>query len=217
MRFGNLKIFVMMAALTAMPTELLGQSDTTVASSATGAGTQSSLRPGDLIRLRIWREPEISGDFPVDELGRVNFPLVGTMSVVTVSRETVHQRLLEAYKRSIENLSMDVIFLRRVAVVGAVRTPGLYPIDPTMTVGDALALAGGPTGDASDIHIRLVRSGNVVIDNIDAARLVSDLPIQRGDQIHIPQGFLARNPWIFGTLIQSLVTLTATIVTLSHR
>ena len=178
-----------------------------------------ALRPGDVIRLRIWREPDLSGDFPVDEYGRVNFPLIGTYPVADESRESLHQKLVAAFAKSVENLSMDVIFIRRVPVTGAVRSPGLFPIDPTMTVGDAVALAGGPTVDASRAKIFLMRSGKAVMSDVDPALLVSRLPIERGDQLYIPpqDGFLTRNPWVIGTVIQSLVTLTAAILTISRR
>lgn len=192
-------------------------------SQPTAAGVASiapyTLRPGDVIRLRIWREPDLSGDFPVDEYGKVNLPLVGTYSVLEESRESLHQKLLSAFGKSVENLSMDVVFIRRIPVVGAVRNPGLYSIDPTMTVSDALALAGGSTIEAKRMKITLMRSGAVVISDIDPASLVSQLPIAKGDQIYLPpqDGFFTRNPWVIGTAIQSFVTLAAAILTISTR
>jgi protein involved in polysaccharide export with SLBB domain len=178
-----------------------------------------TLRPGDVIRLRIWREPDLSGDFPIDEYGRVNLPLIGTYPVTRETRESLHQKLVSAFGKSVENLSMDVIFIRRVPVIGAVRTPGLYPIDPTMTVGDAVALAGGSTVEANKSKILLMRSGKTVIGDVDPALLVSQLPIQRGDQLYIPpqDGFFTRNPWVIGTAIQSFVALAAAIVTVTSR
>src|SRR5882762_9736702 len=112
-----------------------------------GAPLRYTLRPGDIVRLRIWREPDLSGDFPVDEFGRVNLPLVGTYPVESETRESLEKKLNAAYRGSVQNLSMDVIIFRRIPVVGAVRTPGLYPVEATMTVADAIALAGGSTLD----------------------------------------------------------------------
>ena len=174
-----------------------------------------TLRPGDLIKLRIWREPDLSGEFPVDEYGNVNFPLIGAVSVEHESRETLLRKLVSSYGKSLENLSMDVTFLRRIPVVGGVRTPGLYPIDPTMTVGDAVALAGGATAEARHAPIRLVRSSQIIIPDVDPALLVSELPLIKGDQFFIPpnDSFLDRNPWVIGTVIQSIITLTAAIIT----
>jgi polysaccharide export outer membrane protein len=181
--------------------------------------TQQKLRPGDIVRLRIWREPDLSGDFPVDENGQANFPLVGAFPVSAESRESLHHKLVAAYSKSVAALSMDVIFLRRIAVAGSVRTPGLYPTDPTMTVGDAIAMAGGANMDAQQEKIQLMRSGRVLIGDVDPALLISELPIQRGDQLYVPSGagFFQRNPWLIGTIIQSLVAVVATVVTISNK
>lgn len=190
-------------------------SQSRVADSVAQVGNNYALRPGDIIRLRIWREPDLSGDFPVDATGAVNLPLVGTYPVTRETRESLHDKLVSAYRKSVENLSMDVIFLRKLAIVGAVRTPGLYAVDPTTTtVGDAIAIAGGPTPDARRSLIEVRRSGRTFLPNVDAAALVSQLPIERGDQIFIPgdDSFIARNPWVIGTVIQSVVSIGVAIL-----
>ena len=198
----------------AVPTQLRAQSERSTASIVQPASY--TLRPGDVIRLRIWREPDLSGDFPVDEYGRVNLPLVGTYPVAGESRQSLQEKLVAAYRTSIQNLSMDVIFIRRVPVVGAVRTPGLYPIDATMTVSDALAAAGGFVADVRQFRVQLLRSGAVVIDNVDPAVLVSQLPIARGDQLYVPpqrEEFFTRNPWVIGTALQTVLA----VITLYRR
>src|SRR5712671_2818383 len=63
-----------------------------------------TLRPGDIVRLRIWREPDLSGDFPVDEFGHVNLPLVGTYPVANETRESLQAKLVAAYRASVQNL-----------------------------------------------------------------------------------------------------------------
>jgi polysaccharide export outer membrane protein len=188
-------------------------------SATSGAPTRYTLRPGDIVRLRIWREPDLSGDFPVDEFGRVNLPLVGTYPVESETRESLEKKLNAAYRGSVQNLSMDVIIFRRIPVVGAVRTPGLYPVEATMTVADAVALAGGSTLDADRTTITLMRSGKIIQKNVDPAMAVSQLAMNRGDQLYIPPqtGFFDRNPWALGTVVQSSVTIAIAIITLSRR
>lgn len=176
-----------------------------------------TLRSGDIVRLRIWREPDLSGDFPVDELGRVNLPLVGTYPVADETRESLHQKLVAAYRASVQNLSMDVIFLRRIPVIGAVRTPGLYPIDPTMTVADAVALAGGSMLSADRTSVALLRGGRVHEKNVNPAVTVSSLLMLPGDQLYVPpaSGLFDRNPWMASTIIQSIVTITVAAITIA--
>ena len=216
MRLISISSLALLSLLTVLPVRLAGQvQDDQSATHSRGY----VLRPGDIVRLRIWREPDLSGDFPVDELGRVNLPLVGTYPVQNETMESLHQKLVAAYKTSVQNLSMDVIFLRRVPVVGAVRTPGLYPIEPTMTVADAVAMAGGSILDADHTRIALMRGGRVLEESVDPSRPVSDLLTRPGDQLYVPpaSGFFARNPWFAGTLIQAAVTIAVAIVTIATR
>ena len=154
----------------------------------------------------------------MDEFGRVNLPLVGTYPVASETRESLEKKLVVAYRGSVQNLSMDVIFFRRIPVVGAVRTPGLYPVEATMTVADAIALAGGSILDADRTKIMLMRSGKIIQKNVDPAMPVSQLVTNPGDQLYIPPltGYFDRNPWVVGTIVQSAVTITIAIITLSR-
>jgi protein involved in polysaccharide export with SLBB domain len=144
---------------------------------------------------------------------------VGTYSVESETRESLEKKLNAAYRGSVQNLSMDVIIFRRIPVVGAVRTPGLYPVEATMTVADAVALAGGSTLDADRTTITLMRSGKIIQKNVDPAMAVSQLAMNRGDQLYVPPqaGFFDRNPWALGTVVQSSVTIAIAIITLSRR
>jgi polysaccharide export outer membrane protein len=212
-------IRLVLASSSLLSSSLLSQTPANASGSPGAPVSSYSLRPGDIVRLRIWREPDLSGDFPVDEFGRVNLPLVGTYVVVNENRESLSQKLVAAYKASVQNLSMDVIILRRIPVVGAVRTPGLYPVEATMTVADALAMAGGSTLEADQTSIALMRSGKVVIKEIDPALPVGKLATNPGDQLYVPPrtGYFERNPWALSALIQSTVTIAVAILTISTR
>src|SRR5690242_638645 len=145
------------------------------------------LRPGDLVRLRIWREPDLSGDFTVDPAGRVVLPKLGPIIVTRQSTDSLRTALIAAYQVYLNHPAIDVTFLRRIQVLGAVRNPGLYPIDPTMTLGDAVALAGGPTTDGSSSKVVLIRSGVTVSRNLSHGMRVADSQILSGDEIYVPE------------------------------
>ena len=116
------------------------------------------LRPGDVIRLRVWREPDFSGDFSVDESGVVVLPRLGALNVGREVPESLKATLTSEYRTFLTHSSIEVVFLRRVQITGAVQKPGLYQVDPVMTVGDALALAGGFKEFASVHKIVILRS-----------------------------------------------------------
>ncbi len=178
----------------------------------TGQATAQLLKPGDVIRLNIWREPEWSGVYRVDEAGIVVFPRVGEYAVLDETPESLRAKLLAAYRQYLRNPSMDVTVLRRVRIMGAIRTPGLYPVDPTITIADAIALAGGitPQGDPSKAYI--IRDGEVLTTTIEQTTLIADSPIRSGDQIFIPErSWLSRNSNVVTTALAGIISLTIAI------
>ena len=151
------------------------------------------LAPGDAIQLAFWREPQLGGDFPVDESGTVVLPLLGVRTVAQRSASELKRTLLEEYGQQIRNQEVRITLLRRVRILGAVKNPGLYRVDPTMTVVDALALAGGATEQGKLKGVRVYRDGKQVGSPLDLnARLLPQL--RSGDQIVVPErSWFARN------------------------
>ena len=172
------------------------------------------LRPGDIIKLSVWREPTITGEYVVDERGRVSLPFLGEIEVAGLQRDVVRDRIRNTFAASIQDLSMQLIFLRRVAVGGAVRTPGLYPADATMTVGDLVGLAGGSNSGQARWRVKWLRDGRVLDQNVSPARFLSGIDLQPGDQLLVPEpSWLSRN---IGIVISSVTTITVALV-ISNR
>jgi len=166
------------------------------------------LRLGDIVRLRIWREAEMSGDYPVNEDGDVVLPRVGAIPVAGVQPAEVKTRITQAFSRFLQNPSIEVTLLRRVQVLGAVRNPGLYPVDPTMTVSDALALAGGTTADGSPNRVVLIREGVRLPVKLEANTPIAGASIRSGDQIYVDQrSWLSRNTGVVTAAITGVVSL----------
>jgi polysaccharide export outer membrane protein len=175
---------------------------------ADGAAEEFPLRAGDLLRLRIWREPDLSGDFAVDETGTVVLPKIGPMRVTGESPDSLKAKVVSAYRQYLSHSAIEVMLLRRVQVLGAVRTPGLYSVDATMTLGDALALAGGATPTGNLDKLVLIRNGKRLPGRFSRNTKVVDSPLQSGDEIFVPEkGWLARDPRIFAAIVAASVTL----------
>jgi protein involved in polysaccharide export with SLBB domain len=172
------------------------------------------LRPGDVVRLRIWREPDMSGDFAVDESGMVVLPRVGPVRVTGEAPEKLRARLVSAFEAFLQHSSIEVKLLRRVQVLGAVRNPGLYPVDATMTVADALALAGGTTSDGHPHRVELIRGGKRVPVEITAQTPISATSIRSGDQLFVPErSWLSRNTGLVTAGITGGVSLIIALLT----
>jgi polysaccharide export outer membrane protein len=206
-------LVAILLAVLVIPRQGIAQSARSRAASAPDpasitSDSANSLHPGDLIRLRIWREPDLSGDFPVDPAGSVVLPKLGPVVVTRQAPDALRAKLIAAYQVYLNHPAIDVMFLHRVQVLGAVRNPGLYPVDPTMTLGDALALAGGVTTDGNPNKLALVRDGVKVYRNLSHGVRVADSHLRSGDQIFVPErSWISRNPGIVATFITASVSL----------
>lgn len=152
------------------------------------------LVPGDIVRLRIWREESMSGDYTVDVDGEVVLPRLGPWSVTARDPDAIRAELVEAYGRYLRTPSIEVTFLRRVAVSGAVQRPGVYHIDPTMTIRDALVQAGGATSVGRMDRIDLIRDGEVIQAQLRPDVQILQSPVRSGDELRVPErSWLSRN------------------------
>ena len=199
MRRILLLMFAAGACSTAAPT---AQTPTPTA----GAG----VRPGDVISVKVWREPDYSGDFSVDARGRVTLPVLGETVVQGRSAEAVSESLKTAFRRYLTNPSIEINVQRRIAVLGEVARPGLILADATISIGELIALAGGVTQFGNQRKIQLLRNNQVVISALGPGTVLQRSPVQSGDQIFVPQrSWLSRNGQIF---IYSAVSITGSII-----
>jgi polysaccharide export outer membrane protein len=182
---------------------------------APAIGAQArALQPGDALRIRVFRELELSGEFQINELGVVTLPRLGEIRILDWPIDSIRPRLQRQYAAYLREPTVEVAFLRRVTVFGSVMKPGLYPVDPTMTVQDALALAGGPTLDGMRDRVELIRGGTRVVQRLSVGTRLEQSSLQSGDQIFVPQrSWIARNTW----LVSSLIAAATTIIAFSSR
>jgi polysaccharide export outer membrane protein len=181
---------------------------------AQAGGVGDPLRPGDVMRLRIFLETDLSGDFAVDERGDVTLPRLGTVPISTWPADSIRPRLTRSFAEYLRDPVIEVTVLRRVAVTGSVLRPGLYPVDPSMTFSDALALAGGASPEGRRDRVELRQGTTTTLIMLDQATHIADLRLRSGDQLFVPQvGWLARNTWFISTLIGGVITVTTLIIT----
>ena len=168
------------------------------------------LRPGDALRVRIQDEPSWSGDFDVAEDGTVLLRPLGLVPVTGRPFAQVKDELLRAYQRELVNAAVTITPLVRIAVLGEVQRPGLLPVDPTLSLADVVAAAGGitPLGDRN--KVRLVREGRVITARLNPESDTRSLSLRSGDQI-----FVARRSWWAQNtpvLVGALGSVTAAVI-----
>lgn len=186
------------------------------AAQAASEESRNQLEPGDRIRLRIWREEAMSGEFSVDADGNVVFPRLGLRNVTGRDPTTLKNELLEEYARYLRTPAIEVTFLRRILVGGAVMAPGVYYVDPTMTVRNALLEAGGPTPIGRTDRIDLVRGGERLEARLEQDLPIVDSPIRSGDQLYVPErSWLSRNTNAAVGIGGALLSFVATMIILA--
>ncbi len=163
----------------------------------------TALRPGDVLRLKIWLEPDLSGDYAIDESGQAILPRLGPTQVTGIPANQLRDQLIERYRTYLNNPSIEITPLRRVSIIGAVQKPGIYPLEPSIKLGDAANIAGGGTTDSKRNHVELVRGSNRYSYDLRADPDKANVSLASGDQVYIPQrSWLSRNAtWFVSTLV----------------
>ena len=134
-----------------------------VDTSATQTGMERSvgvLRPGDALKIVVWREKELSGEYLIDARGLVQIPGLGDIVVAGLTPMEVKARLSEQLVlRGIISPEIAVQPVIRVSVLGEVRSPGLLSVEPGTNLIHLITLAGGPTERANMRAVRVIRAG----------------------------------------------------------
>lgn len=120
------------------------------------------LGSGDRVRVTVFGQPELTGEYAVDGGGQMSFPLVGQLRAGGMTASDLERALVD--KLSPEylknpSISVEVLTYRPFYIVGEVRTPGSYPFVSGMTVLNAVALAGGFTYRARESSFYVTRTG----------------------------------------------------------
>ena len=134
-----------------------------VDTTATQSGVERSvgvLRPGDALKIAVWREKELSGEYLIDARGLVQIPGLGDIIVAGLTPMEVKARLSEQLvRRGIIAPEISVQPVIRVSVLGEVRSPGLLSVEPGTNLIHLITLAGGPTERANMRSVRVIRAG----------------------------------------------------------
>ena len=120
---------------------------------------------GDVLRINVFTQEELSREVEVDSAGRITLPLVGDLPVVGRTLNEVEQMIFEAltpdYFRN-PVVSIEIINYRPFFIIGEVANPGSYPYVGGMTVITAVAIAGGFTYRAVEDEFVISRGGQQI-------------------------------------------------------
>ena len=172
------------------------------------------LRAGDVLRVAIWREPGLSGDFQLDESGYVTLPLLGRRRADATPWILLRDSIVVAFRRQVRAESITLTPLRRLYVLGAVLRPGVYVLDPTFGLEGAISLAGGAGLDGNLERVRILRGGKTIAERVSLTKSANEYDVRSGDQLFVDRrGWADRNSALLLTSFLTLAGLVATIAT----
>jgi polysaccharide biosynthesis/export protein len=147
------------------------------------------LGPNDRVRLKVYGEPDIAGEYEIDSNGQISVPLAGHIKAAGLTTKQLERSIASALSKGIvrdPRVNVEVALYRPYYILGEVKKSGEYPYRLGLTVMDAIASAGGFTYRANENKVYLRRSGagSEEIYALDAPILVFP-----GDNIRIPERF----------------------------
>lgn len=146
-----------------------------------------TLGSGDKVKITVYGEDDLGGEFAIDGTGHVQLPLVGQVKVVGLTLHqfaaTITTALQNGYLKD-PKVNVQVINYRPFYIIGEVNKPGEYPYENGLTVLRAVALAGGYTYRANDDKVYVRR-----VNEHDESRMPADsrTRIFPGDIVRIPE------------------------------
>ena len=128
------------------------------------------LRPGDAVKIAVFRDTELTGEYLIDSRGQLQIPGLGVIQAAGLDPDQLKTSIRQALiQLGTTNPQIAVQPLVRVSVLGEVRAPALYPVDPGISLIQLLTIAGGPTPNANLRRTRVVREGHVFEVDLESA------------------------------------------------
>lgn len=151
--------------------------------------TRYQLGSGDQVKVVVYGEEDLSGEFELDGTGIVAMPLIGPVNIggkdLTDAEALISEKLADGFLIN-PRVSIEILNYRPFYILGEVNEPGSYPYVSGMTVLNAIALASGFTYRASENKIEVTRKIDGVEQKFKIAITAAVLP---GDILRIPERF----------------------------
>lgn len=149
----------------------------------------------DILRVNVWREPDLSAIVVVRPDGKITLPMIGEIQAGGLTPETLGKSLTEAFSKYVNNPQV-LVFVQQVNskkyyIDGSVNRPGEYRLIAPTTVLEALSEAGGFREFANLKKIRILRGTTTLKFNwkdvSHGKRMEQNIYLQNGDHIFVDE------------------------------
>lgn len=160
---------------------------------------------GDVVRITVYGNPDLTTEARVGENGGITFPLIGAVKAAgqtpAAAEKEISTRLAKGGFIVDPNVNLNIVQYRgqQISVLGRVNRPGKHTLEKVSRVADALAMAGGIVPDGADtVTLVRTRDGKTEYHNIDVVALfmpggeASNIVVRDGDVLNV-----ARQPMFY--------------------
>lgn len=158
-----------------------------------------TVKPGDTLMVSVWKEPELQRPVLIEPDGTFSFPLCGQIDAhdktVGQLQQEISRHLAHYITDPVVTVSLQKISGNRVYVIGQVKTPGAFIVNPRVDVMQAISMAGGTTPFASLGNIKIIRrtatGGQEALpfnynDVVHGNDLAQNITLEAGDVVVVP-------------------------------
>jgi polysaccharide export outer membrane protein len=169
-----------------------------VAQAQSGKNVEYVLGAGDVLRITVFQNPDLTTEARVSEGGTLSFPFIGTVPLGGLSLSQGEKKIADLLREGnfVSNPHVNILPVEirssQVAVLGQVNRPGRYPLETAnMRLSDMLATAGGIANTGADTVVLMgTREGRSIRRKIDISLLVleggaDDVPLTGGDVLYV--------------------------------
>ena len=156
------------------------------------------VKPGDVLEISVWKEPDLQRTVLVRPDGMFSFPLVGEIDArgKTVSdlNKLVGDRVSKYIADAVVTVTLTEVKGNKIFVIGQVNKPGEFIVNPSVNVMQALSMAGGVTPFAAVNDIRILRRAGTAQqalpfpygDVVRGRSLNQNIELVSGDVVVVP-------------------------------
>jgi protein involved in polysaccharide export with SLBB domain len=156
---------------------------------AAAASAPATLQPGDKIRVVVFGEDKLSGEYELDQAGQISVPLSGTIKAQGLTQAQLEHALAQKFRSEYlrnPKVTVTIATLAPYYMMGEVKTPGQFTYRSGLNVLTAMAIAGGPTYRANRSTVQIQRRGETSMRDYPIS---ASVPILPGDVIKVPERY----------------------------
>lgn len=147
------------------------------------------LGAGDILKINVFNQEDLSGEYTISGSGFVSLALVGSIEAQDLTLSELKQRIIDGLKPDYllnPRVSIEVLNYRPFYILGEVKEPKSYPYVDGMSYLKAIAIAGGYTYRARKDYVMVIHANSI---NKRAIRLGMEDKVRPGDVIRIKERF----------------------------